>query len=154
MAVRMFQRANLAFGESEARSELARLLVAEGQLDEAIAEHRLAIEKLAADQNDPRVEAKLRHDYSTTLRLAGDISTASDVSRRALELARQVRLPYLVATTQAGLGACLAESDPAEAARLWTPARDTFAELAAPERLEVEQQLAALEAAHPSLVEV
>jgi hypothetical protein len=55
--------------------------------------------------------------------------------------------PPCRAGAQAGPGDCLAASDPAEAVRLWSRARDIFAELEAPERHDLDGRLAA----HPWL---
>ncbi|MFF5082329.1 BTAD domain-containing putative transcriptional regulator [Actinoplanes sp. NPDC000266] len=143
IALRAIERTGYPHGVAEARYELALLLAPQGQLTEAIADHRWAVE-FAEQVHNREQESRFCHGLGVTLRLAGDDGAARTMFERSLRLGRQARMPYRIALAQAALGDCLTGDDRAEARRLLHQARAALTALGAPELRDVEKSLAAL----------
>ncbi|WP_433298704.1 BTAD domain-containing putative transcriptional regulator [Actinoplanes sp. CA-030573] len=141
LALRLYERVRYSYGAADGQDEVARMLRIEGRLDEAVDRHRQAI-ALALSNHDPHQESRFRCSFGFTLLALGDRSAAREMFEEAFRLAHQMRLPYPAAQARIGLGDCA--DDPGEARRFWELARDTFAELGAPELADVERRLAAL----------
>ncbi|XVV12348.1 BTAD domain-containing putative transcriptional regulator [Actinoplanes sp. CA-131856] len=141
--LRQIQRGHSPYAEAEAYHDLALLMAREGDLEEALAIHRHALE-IATPLDDPRQTSRLRHGLGTTLLLAGDRVNARAAFEEALRLGRRFRLAHATAVAEAGLAECLAGDDPAEARRLLDRAAAALAALEAPELADVEKFLAGL----------
>ncbi|MFF5082330.1 BTAD domain-containing putative transcriptional regulator [Actinoplanes sp. NPDC000266] len=141
--LRQIQRGHSPYAEAEAYHDLALLTAREGDLEEALALHRRALE-IATPLDDPRQRSRLQHGLGTTLLLAGDRGDARAAFEEALRLGRRFRLAHGTAVAEAGLAECLAGDDPAEARRLLARAAAALAALEAPERHEVAKLIAEL----------
>ncbi|MCO8274398.1 tetratricopeptide repeat protein [Actinoplanes sp. TRM 88003] len=143
VALAVTRRAGLPHWEANVRNQLALLLAAGGQLEQAIDEHRQAV--LMAEQLHSREQiSRLCHGFGTTLLRAGNVLAARAMFERALAQAERARLRWQIALAQAGLGECLIAEDPDEARRLLTRARATLADLDSPNRHDVDRTLALL----------
>ncbi|WP_268248663.1 AfsR/SARP family transcriptional regulator [Actinoplanes ianthinogenes] len=120
---------------SDAHHNRARVLREEGRYDEAIREHRRAVE-ISVRLTDVRHQADFRHDYAVTLRRLGDRAGARAMFEQVVRVARAGGHPYWTARAQVGLADCLEPGDP-EADRLRAQARETF------ERIGITEEIAA-----------
>ena len=143
VALRVIQRAEYPYHESEVRDEIGRFLLEQGRVDEAVAQHRRAV-ALGDELHDAMQQSRLCHGLGHALHAAGDDQGALAMFQRALRLGQQVRLPYPTALAQAGLGGVLITTEPVEGRRLLEQARTTLAALGAAELPDVEKQLAEL----------
>ncbi|MEV6344407.1 BTAD domain-containing putative transcriptional regulator [Actinoplanes sp. NPDC051851] len=128
--------------ESDVHSALAGLRAEQGRFDEAIAEHRIAIE-IVDRLGDRRFQAEFRHDYATTMLRSGEAGAARELFEQSLLIARRAGLDFSIARALAGIAECVAETDPDQARELWTEAYRRFEAMGTPERFEVADRLAA-----------
>ncbi|GAA4946952.1 AfsR/SARP family transcriptional regulator [Actinoplanes utahensis] len=126
IALRIAVRLGLTPFEQEVRTELGVVLAEQGRFEEALAQHRIAVE-VAAQTRGIRFEADFLNDYAATLRLSGDVPGARAAYERALAVGRHWRNPYAIACATAGLAACA--DDPEQAVRLRHAADAMFTEM-------------------------
>jgi DNA-binding SARP family transcriptional activator/tetratricopeptide (TPR) repeat protein len=139
-ALTLCVRADFAVLEAEARTELGMLLAVQGDYEQAIEEHRQAVE-IALRISPVRFGAEFVHDYAATLHRSGDVHAARENYAESLRLARAASQPYSIARALAGIAECIAGSRPQQAGDMRAEALRLFEDLGTPERFTVTRQL-------------
>ncbi|MFF5295510.1 AfsR/SARP family transcriptional regulator [Paractinoplanes globisporus] len=141
-ALSLARRSGNRSAEAEAINEQALVLRELGRLAEAIPLHEAAI-AIMRDTSDSFYVATFTYDLAITRGLTGDGAGALDLHRQVLRDAQTLGATHVAACAEAGIAACLAETDPERARRSWTAALADFREMGVPEQFDVERRLAA-----------
>ena len=136
------QRVGIRLGVAESYNDLACAHQRLGQLAEAERLHRMALTESAA-VGHRSIDVTTLNDLGLTLALAGRPRAAIETHEQALALATRIANPYEQGRALAGIAACRAEEDPADARRYWERALVLFRQTNVPERYEVERRIAA-----------
>jgi tetratricopeptide (TPR) repeat protein len=144
VALRLNRAAEHAIGESESLAELALLELAEGRPAAALELLGQAV-VIAERVRHQRLKSLFCSYRGEVLLASGEFAQARVSCDEAIHLVAN-RYPYEWAVALTGSGAVdLAVGDPAAARRSWAQALALFTRMDAPERLDVERRLAALE---------
>ncbi|MEV6297802.1 BTAD domain-containing putative transcriptional regulator [Actinoplanes sp. NPDC051861] len=129
--------------QAKAYNDLAEIHADDGRFDEALALHRRALDT-ARRIGDRVFESEFLYSLGRTQFAAGRAGDAYETFEELFRLSREFRLPYAAAQAEAGLAACVADTDPDRAHRLWTRALTVFTDRGTPARFEVAERLAEL----------
>jgi tetratricopeptide (TPR) repeat protein len=146
VAVRIRSRTGNDAGHAESLNELGWALAGLGRGEESRQRHDEALAIMRA-HGFRSAEIRALNVSGESLRLLGDVAAAVERHREALAGARQAGSRVGRARALAGLGACLAQTDPAAARGHYTEALHIYRDMDLPERDDVVAALNHLDAA-------
>ncbi|MFB9336017.1 AfsR/SARP family transcriptional regulator [Actinoplanes octamycinicus] len=128
IALHMAVRGRIQATAADIRSELGTVLAEQGRFDEALAQHRLALE-MGMPTSSPEEKSQHRLAYARTLLRSGDPDAALALFEQSLASGRRWGQRYTIAVAAAALADCVAGSDPDRARRLRQEADVLFEEM-------------------------
>jgi tetratricopeptide (TPR) repeat protein len=142
LAIALNTRVGTRSNVIEGRSALGAYYRGLGRFEEAVEEHRAALD-LANVLTEKRLNALARIEFALTLAAIGDRAGAAAMFRAAAGLAREIEARYEEARGLAGLATILVDEDPDTARRHAERALTMFRAMNVPEQDDVAKWLAA-----------